>query len=189
MTINEMMKGESKTVEFKESLPSNKDKYMKSVVAFANGSGGSIVFGVEDKTRIVKGIPDEIAFQIVDAVTNAILDSCTPQIIPNVTLQNIEGKVVVIATIYPGIQRPYYITSQGKEKGTYIRTSGTTRHVDGYQLKELEFEGANRYFDQTYCVGKTVTEEDIQSLCKVIKEILEVNLLIKESMKVLFMNK
>lgn len=170
MTIEEMLKGESKTVEFKESLPSNKDKYMKSVVGFANASGGSIVFGVEDKTRIVKGIPEDIAFQTVDAITNAISDSCTPQIIPNISLQNIEGKMVIIATIYPGIQRPYYITSQGKEKGTYIRTSGSTRHVDSCQLKELEFEGSNRYFDQTYCVGKTVTDDDVSSLCSIIKE-------------------
>lgn len=170
MTIEEMLKGESKTVEFKESLPSNKDKYMKSVVGFANASGGSIVFGVEDETRIVKGIPEEVAFQTVDAVTNAISDSCTPQIIPNVSLQNVDGKMIVIATIYPGIQRPYYITSQGKEKGTYIRTSGTTRHVDSFQLRELEFEGSNRFFDQTYCVGKTVTEDDICLLCKTMKQ-------------------
>lgn len=170
MTIEEMLKGESKTVEFKESLPSNKDKYLKSVVAFANGSGGSIIFGVEDDTRVVKGIPEDVAFQTVDAITNAICDSCTPQVIPNVTLQNVDGKMVIIATIYPGTQRPYYITSQGKEKGTYIRTSGTSRHVDGTQLKELEFEGSNRYFDQTYCVGKTVTEDEINSLCQIMKE-------------------
>lgn len=170
MTIEEMLKGESKTVEFKESLPTNKDKYIKSVVGFANASGGSIIFGVEDETRIVKGIPEEVAFQTVDAVTNAISDSCTPQIIPNVSLQNVDGKMVVIATIYPGVQRPYYITSQGKEKGTYIRTSGTTRHVDSYQLRELEFEGSNRFFDQTYCVGKTVAEDDIQCLCEIMKQ-------------------
>lgn len=170
MTIEEMLKGESKTVEFKESLPSNKDKYMKSVVAFANGSGGSIIFGVEDDTRIVKGIPEDVAFQTVDAITNAICDSCTPQVIPNVTLQNVDGKMVIIATIYPGTQRPYYITSQGKEKGTYIRISGTSRHVDGTQLKELEFEGSNRYFDQTYCVGKTVTDDEINNLCQIMKD-------------------
>lgn len=39
---------------------------------------------------------------------------------------------------------PYYISSEGKEKGVYIRTSGSTRPADAVQIKELEFEGANR---------------------------------------------
>ncbi|PWJ72477.1 UNVERIFIED_CONTAM: hypothetical protein C7383_11888 [Murimonas intestini] len=37
MTIEEILAGESKNVEFKESLPEKSIKYMKSVVAFANG--------------------------------------------------------------------------------------------------------------------------------------------------------
>lgn len=37
MTIEEILRGESKNVEFKEKLPDKSIKYMKSVVAFANG--------------------------------------------------------------------------------------------------------------------------------------------------------
>ena len=40
MTIEEILAGESKNVEFKENLPEKSIKYMKSVVAFANGTGG-----------------------------------------------------------------------------------------------------------------------------------------------------
>ena len=35
MTIEEILAGESKNVEFKENLPEKSIKYMKSVVAFA----------------------------------------------------------------------------------------------------------------------------------------------------------
>ena len=38
MTIEEILAGESKNVEFKENLPEKSIKYMKSVVAFANGT-------------------------------------------------------------------------------------------------------------------------------------------------------
>ena len=51
MTIEEILAGESKDVEFKENLPEKSLKYMKSVVAFANGTGGKIIFGIADKTR------------------------------------------------------------------------------------------------------------------------------------------
>ena len=37
-------------------------------------------------------------------------------------------------------------------------------------MKELEFEGANKYFDQTYAVGHEVTEEQITGLCEDMKQ-------------------
>ena len=42
MTIEEILAGESKNVEFKVQRPDKSMKYMKTVVAFANGKGGRI---------------------------------------------------------------------------------------------------------------------------------------------------
>ena len=69
-----------------------------------------------------------------------------------------------------GRQRPYYIKSLGKEAGVYVRVAGTTRLADEYMVKELMFEGSNRYFDQALCTGWSITEEDIEALCKAMKE-------------------
>ena len=63
MTIEEILAGESKNVEFKENLPEKSIKYMKSVVAFANGTGGKIIFGIADKTREVVGFDNEDVFK------------------------------------------------------------------------------------------------------------------------------
>ena len=51
MTVEEILAGESKNIEFKIQRPKDSIKYMKTVVAFANGEGGRIVFGVDDKTH------------------------------------------------------------------------------------------------------------------------------------------
>ena len=59
MTLEEIFAGESKNVEFKENLPEKSIKYMKSVVAFANGTGGKIIFGIADKTSEVVGFDKE----------------------------------------------------------------------------------------------------------------------------------
>ena len=37
-------------------------------------------------------------------------------------------------------------------------------------IKELMLEGSNRYFDQALCTGLSVTEEEIDTLCKAMKE-------------------
>lgn len=45
-----LFSGESVNVEYKVEIPPNSDKYMKTVVAFANGRGGHIIFGIDDKS-------------------------------------------------------------------------------------------------------------------------------------------
>ena len=170
MTIEEILAGESKNVEFKENLPEKSIKYMKSVVAFANGTGGKIIFGIADKTREVIGFDKEDVFKKMDAIANAVLDSCEPAIIPDITLQTVEGKTVIVVEVSEGRQRPYYIKALGRDGGVYVRVAGTTRLADEYMVKELLFEGSNRYYDQALCTGLNITDEDIDDLCKAMKE-------------------
>ena len=170
MAIEEILAGESKNVEYKENLPEKSIKYMKSVVAFANGNGGKIIFGIADKTREVVGFDNEDVFKKMDAIANAVSDSCEPVIIPDITLQTIDGKTVIVVEISEGRQRPYYIKALGRDCGVYVRVAGTTRLADEYMIKELLFEGSNRYYDQTLCPGLNITDEDIEALCKAMKE-------------------
>lgn len=166
MIMDELLTGESQNIEYKQELPSKSEKFMKTVVAFANGSGGKLVFGVEDDARKVVGIPQENIFKIMDAITNSISDSCVPVITPQITMQTAEDKTIIVVQVFPGGQRPYYIKSMGKEQGTYVRIAGTTRPADEYILKELEFEGSNRCFDQTYAApSEPVTDVEVKMLC------------------------
>ena len=83
ITIEEIKNDETKNLELKEMIPSNSIKYLKSVSAFSNSAGGKIIFGIADGTLDVVGIDGDIHKKI-DAITNAISDSITPQIIPNI---------------------------------------------------------------------------------------------------------
>ena len=163
MTIEEILAGESKNVEFKVQRPDKSTKYMKTVVAFANGKGGQIVFGIDDKTREVVGIPEDKVFQEIDAITNAISDSCEPTIIPDVYLQNINDKPVIVAEIRAGRQKPYYIKADGLENGVYIRVSGTTRPADRDMSRELYYECDARSFDSVIRRDIEVTDEERNS--------------------------
>ena len=80
MSLQEILQGESATVEFKEQLPDKSIKYMKTVVAFANGRGGKIYFGIRDEDRAVVGIDTYNLFRTMDAITTAIADSCQPML-------------------------------------------------------------------------------------------------------------
>lgn len=170
MAEESLFAGESKNIEYKVAVPKKSEKYMKTVVAFANGNGGKIVFGIDDKTLEIVGMDEDNIFKTLDAITNAISDSCEPRIRPDVTLQTVNDKTVIVVEILPGAMRPYYIKAEGMTEGTYMRVSGTTRPVEGYMLKELILEGQNRYFDSEPCGELQITDEDIQNFCKTMKE-------------------
>ena len=55
MTLKEQIaQGVNIALEFKEARPKDALKFVKTVVAFANGRGGRLLFGVEDGTGVVK---------------------------------------------------------------------------------------------------------------------------------------
>lgn len=165
MTIDEILRGESKEIEYKEDVPSNSRKYTRTAAAYANCAGGRIVFGVENNTWKIIGIPQEKVFEKADSISNAIMDSCEPMIDFDIMYQTIERKTIIIVQVYPGKKRPYYLKSEGAREGVYIRVPGATRLADDFIVKELEFQGANRCYDQIVAVGETVTKKQIENLC------------------------
>ncbi len=175
MTREEILVGESKNVEFKVSRPEKSIKYMKSVVAFANGKGGRIVFGIDDDTREIVGILEENVFREMDAITNAISDSCEPVIVPDVYPQTIDGKTIIIVEISAGKQKPYYIRQDGITDGVYMRVSGTSRKADRAMTQEMYYESEGRSYDMVIRKGCTVSDEKIDKLCSDMKEIALAN--------------
>ena len=87
-------------------------------------------------------------------------------------MQTLEGATrLIIVDIEPGRQRPYYIATEGLQHGVYVRVAGTTRPADEAMVKELLFEGNNRFFDKTVCLGLQASEADIESLCQQMKRV------------------
>ena len=75
MASDTMISGESKNIEYKVTLPDNSEKYMKTIVAFANTQGGKLIVGVDDKTHQIVGVENEVLFQLMDGIANAVSDS------------------------------------------------------------------------------------------------------------------
>ncbi len=165
MIIDEIKNDESNIIEYKESLPDNSNKYLKTLVAFANSCGGKLVIGIEDKTLNVIGIPKNEVSSIMDTLSNVIDDSITPQIIPNFYVEEISGKPLLIVEIFHGSSTPYYIKSLGDVDGTFIRVGGTTRVADAAMLKELKLAGNNKSYDELVYDRNSLTIDEINKFC------------------------
>jgi len=144
--IKFISKGESKTLEFKEQLPTN-NSIAKTVIAFANTSGGKLIIGVSDSREIV-GIQEENIFEIKDKIISLIFDRCSPNILPEIYTVTIEDKLLLIVEVFRGNLLPYYFKSKGKLEGTYIRVGSSNRLSDEKILAELERQRIHRSFDE-----------------------------------------
>lgn len=78
--ISLLNKPEGKTLEFKRDL-SSPEGALKTLVAFANTSGGILLVGVEDGTKRVKGVADILTAE--ERLANLIADSISPKLVPS----------------------------------------------------------------------------------------------------------
>lgn len=148
---------ESSTVEWKRDLPQN-DQLIKVAIGFCNQFGGKIVIGVDDEGEI-SGVADDKIEQLLEFVDKAIYEATSPSIIPRVYIQRFESKAVVVIEIAPGMNKPYYRSSEGVEKGTYIRLGRSTLKATKEIIEELQWQ--SRGIDYECLPLRRATIEDL----------------------------
>ena len=126
---------ETKTIEFKESVTNS---FLKTVSAYANYDGGTVLFGVNDHGQAV-GLSDPI--QQCLNIENRINDAISPR--PEYSLDIREADDVVALTVRPGTSKPYLYRSKA-----YKRSDASTVEVDNVELTRLILEGQNVTFEQ-----------------------------------------
>ena len=137
---------ESRRLEFKERFPGG-DRLARTAVAFANGAGGRIVFGIRNEPREIIGIADDGLFSLEERISNHIFSRCVPAIVPEIYIQAVEGKNLLVVEVFPGSQKPYYLKSKGKHKGAYVRIGSSNRQASEEMLEALERQRRKISFD------------------------------------------
>ena len=173
MLIDDIKNGESERLEFKERPNEQRDKWLKTAVAFANGRGGKILFGV-DNNRNVIGLDGDL-FAIKDSIADAVADACKPTLPAHVSITTVEGNPIIVLEVEEGLNTPYYIKAKGSIEGVYVRYDATTRIADEYALQDLVVDGSGKSFDSRECRGLKTTPEAIDALCARMYELALIN--------------
>ncbi len=133
---------ESGLVEFKESFNwGSKDKYCKSMSAFANNKGGFIVFGVKDNPRELVGLGSD-NFENLDEgnITQYLNGVFSPEIEFSKFIMNIKNKKIGIIHISESKQKPIIAIkndSDIKESEIYYRYNARSEKIKFPELKNL----------------------------------------------------
>jgi hypothetical protein len=128
-----LSQGEGQQVEFKSQLPRDSDDskrtVFKTVAAFANGQGGSIVFGVEKDEATICGLDDIDGLKERDRLAQLARSIVIPAPAIEVRQYDAYGKMLLVLVVEPGLNPPYGITLPGKKDKPvefYVRRDATT---------------------------------------------------------------
>jgi hypothetical protein len=133
--------GEGPQLEFKSEVPTTADslrKSFKTVAAFANGHGGSLVFGMNADEVTVDGLEGDPA-KLRDQLGNLVRARVHPTPFFEVTHHEVQGKVVLLLRVESGASPPYAISvdkgSQDKPE-YYVRRGSSTFHAQPADIRE-----------------------------------------------------
>lgn len=136
--------GEATAYDKKEKLEAGKPKsWLKSVSAFANGNGGTLIFGISDDDRIVGLADAESDSEVISEYVKTRLDP-----VPDIHLEfkEIDGKRLILLHVKAGTETPYYYIGD-KQRIAYIRIGNESVAADRLQLKALVLKGSGRTYD------------------------------------------
>jgi len=146
---------EGKTLEFKENC-SSLPKIVQTVAAFANTAGGTLIIGIRDKTNEVVGIADPLKEE--ERLSNAFADGIHPLMIPDIRISSFRDRNLITISV-PHVAGPYYVRSEGPEKGVYVRLGSTNRRAGPEIIEAIRRLARNISFDEQPCTE--INSEDI----------------------------
>lgn len=176
MQIEELIDGaylESKTIEYKgiiEEGTSNDGKklevgWLKTLVAFANTNGGTLIIGVEDKSHKVVALDQKLADKTVLMVHRQIRERVEPVIDYEISSYTIKGEVlryVILVEVKANKNLPVALHDSGM-LGIYVRNYGRTDLATQEQIRDLVLMSDNTPFDAPFS-DMDYSDKDFQKL-------------------------
>jgi len=110
MNTEELLKtiscGETSTVQFKREF-GNPEQIAAEIIAFANVKGGTIIFGIEDKTGEIVGMDSAALQKANNQLTAIVNDMIIPQIGFLTEVVHVGDKMVLLVHVEEGYAKPY----------------------------------------------------------------------------------
>lgn len=161
--------GEDSSIEFKavryegtRPASPNREKMAHEIAAFANGQGGRILLGVEDKTRDVIGIDDDKVAATEEWVVNISQQSIQPPVRLDTRLLQLPDRQGNLKTvIYVEIPRSIMVHASN---GRYYQRVGSTKQEMKPEVLARLFQQRSQSrlirFDETLVPGTNLQDLD-----------------------------
>lgn len=143
--LETLQRPEGKTLEFKRDL-SSPEGVLRSIIAFANTAGGTLLIGVDDKIRRLRSL--ENCLDQEERLASLISDSISPRLVPDLEILSHRKAQILAVHVYPSSLRPHHLKREGEETGTYVRVGSTNRRADRELREEMRRLSRGESFDE-----------------------------------------
>lgn len=127
---NLISQGEGLTLDFKHSINDSR-KIARSLVAFANTNGGTLLIGVKDNGNVT-GVNSDEEFYMVEAASQLY---CKPRVPFEVVRWEINGKTVLEVKVKPSRKKPHKAPDKTGLYKAYVRVNDENVVASPVQLK------------------------------------------------------
>ena len=152
---------ETTTVEVKSAVGKLPKSMPETLSAFANGSGGVVVLGLDERIGFLpaKGFH---AAPIRDALAGVCADRMQPPLRLDIQVVGFESAQLVVARIdpLPPMHRPCFIKERGMYAGSFIRTGDGDRKLSQYEIERLVDEHGQPRWDEEIVEDAAITDLD-----------------------------
>jgi ATP-dependent DNA helicase RecG len=140
---------DEQTVEVKSSVQRIPKSVPETLSAFANGSGGLLILGLDEN----KGFAPASGFRaqsIRDALAGICSDRMQPPLRPDIEIVPVDDSFVVIAWVEAlrPVDKPCHVKERGIYQGSYIRTGDGDRRLSHYEIDRLLEEHRQPRWDE-----------------------------------------
>ncbi len=148
---------EGKRLECKRDL-SSPSPVLRSLVAFANSAGGTMVVGVDDD-RSVRGLVDPLGVE--QRLVNLISDSIAPRLVPEIDIVRWRSTNVIVVTVHLSQSRPHRIIA---DNSVYVRLGASNRKADPELVEEMRRSTRFESFDELPYPSETLESLDFDAI-------------------------
>lgn len=159
-------------IEVKDARGGFPGSVLKSVSAFANGSGGLIVLGLAEPDFSPTGAD---AGTLASALASKCADNLEPPIRPEIEICSVDGQPVVVALVdeLDASQKPCSVKEKGRPSHAYLRTHDGNRRLTVYEHHALMAAKGQPIDDEAVVEHtriKDLDDEALQSLLRRVRE-------------------
>lgn len=129
-------RGEGETTEFKVQVPTPNESstLTKTVAAFANGIGGVIIIGVEDKTGLIIGIRGDVEKE-KERLAQILRNNIAPQPVYRIESCEVNSVYLFLVHVEAGVNVPYGINPP--KLIYYVRRGASTFSATQEEIRAL----------------------------------------------------
>lgn len=150
--------GETETVEFKKSTSLLKEA-IQTLCAFANHHGGYVVFGVDNRGRV---LGQQVSDDTLKNIANAVKLNTDPKLYPSIETLDIQGKTCILVAIEESPLKPHFAYGR-----PYRRVGTVNQQMDRDMYEYLLQQRFNGYgFDHQLCQEATLNDLELDAIAQ-----------------------